>query len=272
MGNSRKPSSSDLPERVAAALAPAVAPGCHLVVGLSGGVDSMVLLSVLAGLSTRFEFSLRALHVNHGISPNASRWADFCAEQCARLNVPLQTEAVDIRPYRALGLEAAARKARYEAFARVDADFVVLAQHRDDQAETLLLRLLRGAGLRGLSAMAPLRAHAGTRAKLIRPLLEVSRAEIEAYARDAELQWVEDESNADIVRARNFLRHDVLPLLEKQFPAARAAIARAATHLGEGRELVDAMAQGDLAACGDGESVTVPALLALGEARAKNAL
>src|SRR3974390_2092831 len=105
MGSSRKPSSSDLPERVAAALAPVIAPGAHLVVGLSGGLDSMALLSALARLSPGLKFSLRALHVNHGISPNASRWADFCAVQCARLGIPLQTEAVDIAPYRALGLE-----------------------------------------------------------------------------------------------------------------------------------------------------------------------
>src|SRR5215470_11631997 len=105
MGNSRKPSSSELPERVAAALGPAVTPGAHLVAGLSGGLDSMALLSVLAGLAGRMKFSLRALHVNHGISPNAGRWADFCAAQCARLGVPLQTEAVDITPHRALGLE-----------------------------------------------------------------------------------------------------------------------------------------------------------------------
>ena len=242
------------------------------MVALSGGLDSTVLLTVLAGLSARLRFSLRALHVNHGISPNAGRWAEFCAAQCARLGIPLQTETVDITPHRALGLEGAARKARYEAFAHVDADFVVLAQHRDDQAETLLLRLLRGAGLRGLAAMASLRHHAGARAKLVRPLLDVSRAEIEAYARNLELEWIEDESNDDIVRARNFLRHEALPLLERQFPAARAAIARAAANLGEAREVVDAMARGDLAACGDGEVVGVSALLALGEARAKNAL
>src|SRR5215831_19561698 len=218
MGNSRKPSSSDLPERVAATLAPAISPGAHLVLGLSGGVDSVALLVALAELAPGLRFSLRTVHVNHGISPNAASWAAFCSGLCARLAIPLQLEAVDIAPFRDLGLEAAARKARYEAFSRIDADFLVLAQHRDDQAETLLLRLLRGAGLRGLSAMAPLRAHAGTRARLMRPLLDVPRAEIEAYARDLGVKWIEDESNADTVRARNFLRHEVLPLLEKQFP------------------------------------------------------
>jgi tRNA(Ile)-lysidine synthase len=235
-------------------------------------MDSSALLSVLAGLATRLQFSLRAVHVNHGISPNAARWTDFCARRCERLGVPLQVEAVDITPYRNLGLEGAARKARYEVFARVDADFLVLAQHRDDQAETLLLRLLRGSGLRGLAAMSSVRPLAGARARLMRPLLDAPRDEIEAYARSQGLDWIEDESNADTARHRNFLRHEVLPVLEKQFPAARAAMARAAGNLGEARELLDELARGDLDGCRDGDAVEVPALLALGDPRAKNAL
>jgi tRNA(Ile)-lysidine synthase len=272
MGNSGKSKSGELPERAAAAIGPLISPGAHLALGLSGGMDSVALLSALSGLAAGMRFSLRAVHVNHGISPNAASWAEFCAELCARLSVPLQVEAVDIGPYRDLGLEAAARKARYEVFSRIDADFVVLAQHRDDQAETLLLRLLRGAGLRGLAAMSPSRALAGSRARLLRPLLDVPRAEIEAYARAQGLTWIEDESNADTVRQRNFLRHEALPVLEGQFPAARAAMARAAAHLGEARELLDAMAQSDIEAYSEGDAVDVPALLALGEARAKNAL
>src|SRR5882672_2524858 len=272
MGNSRKPSSSDLPARVAAAIAPAASPGAHLVVGLSGGMDSVALLSVLVRLAPDMAFSLRAVHVDHGISPNSGDWARFCSSLCARLAIPLQVEAVEISPFRALGLEGAARKARYEALSRIDADFLVLAQHRDDQAETLLLRLLRGAGLRGLAAMSPMRALAGSRAKVLRPLLAVPRAEIEVYAREQGLEWIEDESNADTVRQRNFIRHEIVPALEAQFPAARAAIARAAANLGEARELLDAMAQGDLESCGEGATVDIPALLRLGEARAKNVL
>lgn len=261
-----------MPERVAARIAPTISPGAHLVLGLSGGMDSVALLSVLAELAPRMRFSLRAVHVDHGISPNTGRWAAFCTELSARLEIPLQVEAVDIAPYRGLGPEAAARKARYEVFSRIDADFVVLAQHRDDQAETLLLRLLRGAGLRGLAAMPPSRPISGGRAKLLRPLLEVPRAEIEAYARLRGLEWIEDESNADTARRRNFLRHEVFPLLQRQFPAAHAAVARAAANLAEARELLDAMARGDLESCGDGDTLRVPALLGLGEARAKNAL
>jgi tRNA(Ile)-lysidine synthase len=260
-----------LPERAAALLAPALFPGAHLALGLSGGVDSVALLCALTELAPAMRFSLRAVHVNHGISSNATRWAEFCAQLCAGLRVPLQVETVDIGPYRSLGLEGAARRARYEAFARLEADFIVLAQHRDDQAETLLLRLLRGAGLRGLAAMSPLRALPGTRARLLRPLLAMSRAEIETYARLRGLEWVEDESNLDTLRQRNFLRHEVFPMLERQFPAARATIARTAAHLAEARELLDEMARGDLELCGD-TAVDIPVLHRLGEARAKNVL
>ena len=272
MGSSRNSSSSELPERVAAELAPRIFPGAHLALGLSGGLDSVTLLSILLELAPALKFSLRAVHVNHGISPNAARWAEFCGGLCTRLGVPLQLESVDISPHRHLGLEGAARRSRHEAFARVDADFVVLAQHSDDQAETLLLRLLRGAGLRGLAAMSALRSIPGMRARLLRPLLAVSRAEIETHARLRGLEWVEDESNADTIRRRNFLRSDVFPLLERQFPGARATVARAAAHLAEARELLDEMARADFERCAGAEGVNVADLRGLGEARAKNLL
>jgi tRNA(Ile)-lysidine synthase len=253
-------------------LAPAIPPGANLALGLSGGVDSVALLSLLLELAPALQFSLRAVHVNHGISPNAARWAGFCTDLCAKLQIPLQLETVDIAPYRSLGLEGAARRARYEAFARADADFVVLAQHRDDQAETLLLRLLRGAGLRGLAAMSSLKSLAGMRARILRPLLRVSRAEIESYARFRGLEWVEDESNVDTLRRRNFLRHEVFPLLESQFPAARATIARAADHLNEARELLDELARSDFEGAGGTSGVDIRNLHLLGRARAKNLL
>src|SRR5882762_9318566 len=272
MGSSRNSSSGELPARVAAVLAPRIFPGAHLALGLSGGLDSVALLSILLELAPALKFSLRAVHVNHGISPNAAHWAEFCGGLCARLAVPLQVESVDISPHRGLGLEGAARRSRHEAFARMDADFVVLAQHGDDQAETLLLRLLRGAGLRGLAAMSPLRSISGTRARLLRPLLAVSRAEIETHARLRGLEWVEDESNADTIRRRNFLRHQVFPLLERQFPAARATIARTAAHLAEARELLDEMARTDYERCSGPDGVDTRDLQRLGDARAKNLL
>src|SRR5258706_3918168 len=272
MGSSRNSSSSELPERAAAVLAPAIFPGAHLALGLSGGVDSVALLSVLLELAPALKVSLRGVHVNHGISPNAARWAEFCTGLCARSGIALQLEPVDIGPYRNIGLEGAARRASLEVFARVDADFIVLAQHRDDQAETLLLRLLRGAGVRGLAAMSPLKSLAGARSRLLRPLLGVSRAEIENYARLRGLEWVEDESNADTIRRRNFLRHHVFPLLEANSQAPGATIARAAPRVAEPRELLDEMARSDLERCSGPEGVDARDLLQLGDARAKNLL
>ena len=271
MANSRKPSSNDLRDAVAAALAPAVAPGSHLALGLSGGIDSVALLSVLLEIAPSLRFSLRAVHVNHGISPNAAHWAGFCAGMCRDLRVPFQLETVDIAPYRALGLEGAARRARYEALAKIEADIVLLAHHRDDQAETLLLQLLRGAGLRGLAGMPLVRPLPGTHAQLLRPFLDVPRATIEAYALAKGLDWVEDESNADSTRQRNFLRHEVLPLLERQFPAARATIARAAAHMAEAGALLDEMARTDFEHAG-GAAIEISFLRDLGTAHSKNLL
>ena len=272
MAKSGKPSSGDLPGKVAEVLSRAVAPGAHLVVGLSGGVDSVTLLTILLRLAPSLRFSLRAVHVDHRVSPNSRSWAEFCASLCARLQVPLEIETVDIAPYRKFGVEGAARRARYEAFARLDADFVVLAQHRDDQAETLLLQLLRGAGVRGLSGMSPVRPIPGARARLLRPMLDASREDIESYARANSLSWVEDESNTDIARRRNFLRREVLPLLESHFPAGRATMARTAGHLAEAGELLDEMAREDLQRAGDVSAVDLVVLRDLGEARAKNLL
>src|SRR5487761_2226610 len=150
MANSRKLSSADLEERLAAtSLIPA---GSSILVGLSGGVDSVVLLHLLCRLAPRFSWQLSALHVHHGISSHADSWADYCAGLCARLNVPLLVERVDIRPLREHGLEAAARKLRHAAFAGQRCDIVALAHHADDQVETLFLQLLRGAGVKGASA------------------------------------------------------------------------------------------------------------------------
>lgn len=239
--------------------------------GLSGGVDSVVLLNLLAELAPTAGFSLSALHVNHGISPNASAWSVFCEGLCQDLRVALAVEAVDIRAHRGLGLEAAARQARYEAFARLDADVLVLAQHRDDQAETVLLQLLRGAGVPGLSAMPAQRPLGKRDMVLLRPLLRVGRAAIESYARASGLRWVEDESNSDTARARNFLRHAVLPLLDGQFPAARDTLARTAGHLAEAAELLRELARQDYENSG-GVELRLSRLRQLSPARARNLL
>lgn len=153
MASSRKLNSADLSERVAAQIASLLPAHSSILIGLSGGVDSVVLLHLLHRLAPRFSWQLSALHVHHGISPNADAWADFCAGLCADFDVPLQIERVDIAPLRGHGVEAAARKLRHAAFSGQKCDFVVLAHHADDQAETLLLQLLRGAGVKGAAAM-----------------------------------------------------------------------------------------------------------------------
>jgi tRNA(Ile)-lysidine synthase len=273
MANSRKLSNSLLPERIADALSPAVPVGSSILVGLSGGVDSVVLLHLLAQLSPQHSWKLSALHVHHGISPRADEWTEFCGKLCAQYAVPLQVEHVNIAPLRDMGVEAAARKLRHEAFARQPVDFIALAHHQDDQAETLLLQLLRGAGVKGVAAMPALRLRAGAPA-LLRPLLDVSRVELLAYAQQHALQWVEDESNADDCYPRNFVRHRILPLLDERFPACRATLARSARHFAEAAYLLDELAQQD---AGDGVreggvSLEAARLQSLSPARAKNLL
>lgn len=270
MENSRK-SASDLNVRVAGALSPVLASGSSILLGLSGGVDSVVLLHLLHQLAPRHSWRLSALHVHHGISPQADAWAAFCAELCARHHIPFQVEHVDIAPLRDMGIEAAARKLRHAALDRQPVDCIALAHHLDDQAETLLLQLLRGAGVRGASAMPLSRQRAGAPA-LLRPLLDVARSELLAYAQQHALQWVEDESNADDAYPRNFLRQRVLPTLEQRFPSYRATLARSARHFAEASELLDQLAQQDAHGALQGDGLEVARLQALDPVRAKNLL
>lgn len=276
MESSRK-STCDLAGRVADVLAPLVPVGASILVGLSGGADSVVLLHLLAQLSPRHSWQLSALHVHHGISPQADQWAAFCEKLCAQANVPLQIERVDIAPLRDKGVEAAARELRHAALARQPADFIALAHHQDDQAETLLLQLLRGAGVKGAAAMTVLKPRSVAPA-LLRPLLAVRRAELLDYAAQHELQWVEDESNSDDRYPRNFLRHRVFPLLEHRFPACRTTLARSARHFAEASELLDQLAQLDQHAlpvvmAEQGEpQLEITRLQSLSPARAKNLL
>lgn len=271
MENSRKSKSADLSERVAAQLAPLIPAQSSILVGLSGGVDSVVLLHLLHDFAPRFSWRLSALHVHHGISHNADAWTDFCTSLCARRGIPLAIERVDIAPLRDHGIEAAARKLRHAAFARQPCDFVALAHHADDQSETLLLQLLRGAGVKGAAAMPFLARREGAPA-LVRPLLHCSRQEIIDYAAAHDLQWVEDESNADEDYPRNFLRHRVLPLLERKFPACRDTLSRSARHFAEASELLDELAQQDAVQSMHGGSLDISALRGQSGPRARNLL
>jgi len=270
MANSRK-SSSNLPERVADTLSPVVPHGSSILLGLSGGVDSVVLLHLLSQISPRFSWRLFALHVHHGISSHADSWAAFCTELCAKYSIPLHVERVDISPLRDMGIEAAARKLRHAAFERQQVDFIALAHHRDDQAETLLLQLLRGAGVRGASAMQIFKPRKNV-PSLLRPLLEMERSELEAYAREQGLRWVEDDSNEDVIYPRNFLRHRVLPVLAQRFPAYRTTLARSAGHFAEAAGLLDELAAQDASSAMQGDRLSVAVLRQLSRARGKNLL
>jgi len=269
MANSRKSRSADLTERVSAEMLPLLPTHSSILIGLSGGIDSVVLLHLFHRLSPRFNWQLSALHVHHGISANADAWRDFCIDLCERLNISLSTKHVDIAPLRDMGIEAAARKLRHAAFSEQACDFVALAHHADDQVETLLLQLLRGAGIRGASAMPKMIHRSGT-ASLVRPLLHCSRAELLAYADENDLQWIEDESNQDERFPRNYLRHRILPLLDEKFPAYRDTLSRSATHFAEASILLDELAAHDAQQAIVGETLSVSILQQLSFVRSKN--
>lgn len=255
-------------ERVAGCIRRNLPPGGHLVVGYSGGLDSTVLLQVLAELRARLGFVLSALHVHHGLSANADAWADHCQSACGDLGVPLCVARIAVTRA-GEGPEAAARAARYAVFAGLDADCLALAHHRDDQAETVLLQLLRGGAPKGLAAMPEARGLDGGRVRLIRPLLEISRGELEDWARARNLTWIEDESNRHTHLARNALRQAILPLIARHFPDAACALARGAAQFAEVAVLLDDLADLD---GGASASLDVRCLAALPEARARNLL
>ena len=243
----------------------ATAPVC---VALSGGMDSMALLHALAAEDTVRARGLRALHVHHGLHPAADDWAAHCLHACDALGVDCRVERVQVDGD-GLGREGAARTARHAAFARHlrDGEYLALAHHRDDQAETFLLRALRASGVDGLGAMSPLRPFAA--GWLWRPWLDVPRSRIERYARACELHWIEDPSNEDASLDRNFLRHHVFPLLRERWPHAGAAFAASAMHARDAAQLLSVDDETLLAACmpGRADTLSSEALLALRPAR-----
>lgn len=248
-------------------------------VAFSGGLDSTVLLHLLADYRRTHDAPpLRAVHVHHGLQPAANDWPGHCQAICAALGIELKVICVQVAP--GASLEQAARDARYAAFAATlgPGEVLFTGQHREDQAETLLFRLLRGAGLRGLAAM-PVQRPLG-QGRLARPLLAVTRAALLEYAGTRGLSWIEDPSNADTAFARNYLRGEVFPLLRQHWPQAAANLARTAEHLGEALGLLDDLAAADLvAAHGQApfawlglDSLDLATLAALSPARQRNAL
>ncbi len=248
-------------------------------IAFSGGLDSTVLLHLLAEHARNSATPpLRALHIHHGLQPAADTWPAHCQAICDKLGIDLQVIRVQVPP--GASLEQAARDARYAAFTNVlgPGDILFTAQHRDDQAETLLFRLLRGAGLRGLAAMPEQRALG--QGSLVRPLLATSRQQLHDYAQVQGLVWIEDPTNADCAFDRNYLRAQVFPHLQQRWPQASQNFARCAEHLGEALGLLDELALGDLAKAGEGgapawaalQSLDLAVLTRLSPARQRNAL
>ncbi len=248
----------------------------HVAVALSGGVDSVVLLDALQWLARTRAFGLAAVHVHHGLSPNADAWEAFCAALCAQRGILLAVRRVEVERVPRTSLEANARRARYAALAaaarELGADAVALAHHQDDQAETLLLQLTRGAGPHGLAAM-PMARHVDG-VLWLRPLLDVTRATIDAYRAEHRLAHVEDESNANPKHRRNALRHTVVPSLAALDAGYPGTLARAAAHQAEAARLLDELAFQDAAAAYDRLTGTLDrgVLTTLTPARARNVL
>lgn len=246
---------------------PRLAPGATVWTGYSGGLDSTVLLHRLSAAG----LPVKAVHVNHHLQAFAGRWAEHCREFCAQRNIPIYVVDVRIDPSDPAGLEGAARRERYGAFRTLmkDSDWLATAHHQDDQAETVLLRLMRGSGPAGLAAMRERsRFEPG---QLWRPLLQRSRAELRSYAELHQLHWIEDPHNLDPRFARTFVRHELFPRLLQRWPQALDMVARSAGHCAEATELLDGLAAKDLKAVAERDGgLSVRALLGTPAARRHN--
>lgn len=267
MASSRnKPSTDPLGQALDRSLHELLTPGKRIAIAFSGGLDSSVLLHLAAARAAN-AFALSAIHVNHGLSPHAEAWGEFCRARCAELDIPFTLAKVAVPHASQEGLEAAARRLRYQAFAALDVDHVLLAHHANDQAETLLFNLMRGAGVLGAAGIPPVSGDA----RYLRPLIGHSREELEVYANAHGLRWIEDESNGNTDFSRNFIRHEVLPVLASRFPAAALNLARSAEYFSEAQDMLDEMARIDLDGVVD-FPVPVVRLKQLSEARARNVL
>lgn len=242
----------------------------RLFVGFSGGLDSTVLLHLLTNCPSLVN-KIITIHINHGISGNAQAWQAHCQEFCEALHVPLIIKKIQVNQQS--NVEETARLLRYKSFAsqmQIN-DGLLLAHHQDDQAETLLLQLLRGSGIDGLAAMSTEKKFA--QGFLFRPLLKESRQTLQTYAQFHQLSWIDDESNQDVRYSRNYLRHQIIPLLSSRWPGAVNNLARASTHCQQAKENLDDLAKID---CPDlmstQNTVSLTSLIHLNEARMSNIL
>jgi tRNA(Ile)-lysidine synthase len=244
-------------------------PGQSLCVAFSGGMDSTVLLHAAANQTA---YPVRAVYVDHGLSPAAGEWATHCQEVCEGLGVPFTAVKVKVDVAGGQGPEAAARTARYGVLKTMlgDAEILLTAHHEQDQMETFFLQMLRGSGVPGLSAM-PL--HSERKGFIhVRPMLNIAAETVQAYAEQAGLSWVEDPSNAQHDFNRNFLRHNVLPVIKERWPAAARSVSRSARLTAEAAELLNELATTDLHGLVEGRQLKVGKLADLSPARRKNAL
>jgi len=271
MAASRSRLSPDLAERLNARLAVLPLRGARLTLGFSGGLDSTVLLHLFAGLREAHGYELDVVHVAHGLQPAAADWPAHCQKMAARLGLECAIAPVTVDRTDPQGLEAAARAARHAALNARGADWIVLAHHRGDQAETVLHRLTRGAGVAGAAAMRAVDPRTPGPG-ILRPLLAEPREALLEWAQAHDLEWIEDPSNADPRYSRNFIRHQILAPLTARFPGAEGALARAASHFAEAQDMLDQLAQLDLATVREGEAASRTQLLALPRARLANLL
>jgi tRNA(Ile)-lysidine synthase len=213
----------------------------EILLGLSGGLDSCVLLHLLANMQTQLDFKLKAIHVHHGLSSSADDWLNFCKQKCKLLDIEFDAVKVKINEKGSLGIEGEARELRYEAIKKKQKGVVALGHHQNDQAETLLLQLLRGSGLKGLAGMPEF----DEERKFWRPMLNIKKELLEKYASENGIKYIKDESNEDINFDRNFIRKKVLPLIESRYPASIETISRSATNISEGHQINELLALDD---------------------------
>ena len=256
-----------------------ISSGSGIAVAYSGGLDSSVLLALLAPYCRRHQIPLFALHIHHGLSPNADAWQRHCAQQAAAADVHFAAQRVVLNAPALHGIEQAARLARYAALGVMcranRLPLLLTAHHQTDQAETVLMQLFRGAGLPGLSGMAGLQEQAallGGDVALGRPLLDLSRAQLEGLAQSMGLETINDESNADTRYRRNAVRHHISPVVANIFPAFGVALARSSRHMQSAQSLLDDLAAIDLPACVRAGGLDLAALARLSDLRIDNLL